>query len=262
MRVKRANKFTEHRSAVTSSPVTLVEGGVFGELLFLLLLLLAVAGLLDGGLQTVAVRLTLRVLVDGRQAALQAAAAPQGHQQRLWHGEDVQVVAQVDPGQAGEHLGVFEHLGQIFEDGEREAVAVQGERAQFGQRGEQRQEEPQVVVVELGEADVHRDHSVPVGLQVERHLADVSGGERDAGEVERVAGELLLEGRLQAAEETLRNEPSRANRHPPPPRRRRRAHSGLCCVSCVVTGEVSAASRAAPSGKTGISSCKQESQNV
>ncbi|KAG7241407.1 hypothetical protein INR49_025607, partial [Caranx melampygus] len=83
-------------------------------------------------------------------------------------------------GQVGELLGVFEHLREVFEDSQGEAVAVEGQGAEFGKRGEKRQEKPQVLVLEFSEADVHRHHTVSVVLEVEGNLTDITSGQRDA----------------------------------------------------------------------------------
>lgn len=148
----------------------------------------------------VGVRLALGVLIDGGQAALEAATPAQRNQQRLRHGEDVHVVAQVDPGQAGEQFGVFEHFSEVFKDGQGEAVTIESQCAEFGQGGEQRQQQPQVVVVELGEADVHGHNAVSVVLEIEGNVSDISSGQRDSRQVNAVAGHFFLESCLETVE--------------------------------------------------------------
>lgn len=148
----------------------------------------------------VGVRLALRVLVDSRQAALEAATPAQRDQQRLRHGEDVHIVAQVNPGQTGEQFGVFEHFSKVFKDGQGEAVTIESQCAEFGQGGEQRQQQPQVFVVEFGKADVHGHNAVSVVLEIEGNVSDVTSGQRDSRQVNAVAGRFFLQCCLETAE--------------------------------------------------------------
>lgn len=165
---------------------------------FLCIPLLVQTGLLDGSLHIwVVAPERLVVFVNGGEAAAQTEAAPQGHEQRLRDGEDVHVVAHVDPGQAGEPFRVLHHLRQVLQDGGRQAVAIDGQRGEFGQAAEAGQQQAQTLVLQLGEAQVHRRDRVQAVLKVEGHTVDVTSRQRDSRQVHHITGKLLLQGGLQ-----------------------------------------------------------------
>lgn len=124
-------------------------------------------------------RVAVKRLIDGRQRGLLAEALAQAHQQRLRHGGDVHVVAEVNPGQAGELVHVLHGVSQLLHGGPRQAVAVEGQVGELGERPEEGQQQAHHVVVELCEAQVHRGEVVPVVLQVVGHAVDVPHGQGD-----------------------------------------------------------------------------------
>lgn len=143
-------------------------------------------------------RVAVKRLIDGRQRGLLAEALAQAHQQRLRHGGDVHIVAKVNPGQARELVHVLHGVSQLLHGGPRQAVAVEGQVGELGQRPEEGQQQAHHVVVELREAQVHRGEAVPVVLQVVGHAVDIPHGQRDPGQIHGVLAHLLLQAGLQA----------------------------------------------------------------
>lgn len=124
-------------------------------------------------------RVAVKRLIDGRQRGLLAEALAQAHQQRLRHGGDVHVVAEVNPGQARELVHVLHGVSELLHGGPCQAVAVEGQVGEFGQRPEEGQQQAHHVIVQLREAQVHRGQALPVALQVVGHAVDIPHGQGD-----------------------------------------------------------------------------------
>lgn len=124
-------------------------------------------------------RVAVKRLIDGRQRGLLAEALAQAHEQRLRHGGDVHIVAEVNPGQARELVHVLHGVSQLLHGRPRQPVAVEGQVGELGQRPEEGQQQAHHVIVQLREAQVHRGEVVPVVLQVVGHAVDIPHGQGD-----------------------------------------------------------------------------------
>lgn len=124
-------------------------------------------------------RVAVERLVDGRQRGLLAEALAQAHEQGLRHGGDIHVVAEVHPGQARELVHVLHGVSQLLHGRPRQSVAIEGKVSELGQRPEEGQQQAHHVIVQLGEAQVHRGEVVPVVLQVVGHAVDIPHGQGD-----------------------------------------------------------------------------------
>lgn len=141
---------------------------------------------------------TVESLVNGWQRGLLAETLAQAHEQRLRHGRDIHIVAEVYPSQARELVHVLHGVSQLLHGCSRQSVAVEGKVGELGQHPEEGQQQAHHVVVQLGEAQVHGGEVVPVVLKVVRHAVHIPHGQRDPGQIHGALAHLLLQAVLQA----------------------------------------------------------------
>lgn len=119
-------------------------------------------------------------LQNGGQVALLWAPPLQADQERLWQGKDVHVVPEVDPGDAGKLLGVFQGFGEVPQDGFGQPVAIEGQRGEVRKATQRRQQLQQHLIRQLGEAQLHRVDVLRAVLQIRRDALQVLQRQRDA----------------------------------------------------------------------------------
>lgn len=140
----------------------------------------------------------LAQLQDGGEMALLRGALAQAEQEGLGQGEDVHVVAQINPRDIGKLAGVLKGVGEVTQQRSGQPVAVEGQRGEAGQRAECRQQLEDHVICEAREAQLHAVHLLPTALQVAAHPLQVTRGQWDARQVYRVVQRASSQDSLEA----------------------------------------------------------------
>lgn len=106
----------------------------------------------------------LAQLQDGGEVALLWRPLAQAEQEGLGQGEDVHVVAQINPRDIGKLAGVLKSVSEVTQQRSGQPVAIQGQRGEAGQCAECWQQLEDHVICEACEAQFHTVYLLPTAL--------------------------------------------------------------------------------------------------